>query len=216
MMRRMRSVLEEQLVDQPCEPAPALRLLRQGAFAGARQRVELGFAVGFRPAPAALYPALLLHADERGIERALVERERMVRDLRETGGERVGMKRPHRGQGAQDDQIERALQQLDVLVSTGHASGECQPFARMSSGAPTPRRSTISNPHPCEVSMFERFTEQARRIVFFARYEASQLGSIDIDTEHVLLGLIRHTTTSRPSTCCSDCSAKKPLSLPTC
>src|SRR3954466_12070475 len=39
--------------------------------------------------------------------------------------------------------------------------------------------------------MFERFTEQARRIVFFARYEASQLGSIDIDTEHVLLGLIR-------------------------
>ena len=39
--------------------------------------------------------------------------------------------------------------------------------------------------------MFERFTEQARRVVFFARYEASQLGSIDIDTEHVLLGLIR-------------------------
>src|SRR3954453_18621294 len=42
--------------------------------------------------------------------------------------------------------------------------------------------------------MFERFTEQARRIVFFARYEASQLGSIDIDTEHVLLGLIREST----------------------
>jgi ATP-dependent Clp protease ATP-binding subunit ClpA len=37
----------------------------------------------------------------------------------------------------------------------------------------------------------ERFTEQARRVLFFARYEASQLGSIDIDTEHVLLGLIR-------------------------
>src|SRR4051812_40036312 len=47
------------------------------------------------------------------------------------------------------------------------------------------------NPHPCEVSMFEHFTEQARRVLFFARYEASQLGSIDIDTEHVLLGLIR-------------------------
>jgi ATP-dependent Clp protease ATP-binding subunit ClpC len=39
--------------------------------------------------------------------------------------------------------------------------------------------------------MFERFTEQARRVLFFAREEASQLGSIHIDTEHLLLGLIR-------------------------
>ncbi len=39
--------------------------------------------------------------------------------------------------------------------------------------------------------MFERYTERARRVVFFARYEASQLGSPTIDTEHLLLGLIR-------------------------
>ena len=39
--------------------------------------------------------------------------------------------------------------------------------------------------------MFERFTERARRVLFFARYEASQLGSASIDTEHLLLGLIR-------------------------
>ena len=39
--------------------------------------------------------------------------------------------------------------------------------------------------------MFERFTEQARRTLFFARYEASQLGSVSIETEHLLLGLIR-------------------------
>jgi uncharacterized protein (TIGR03435 family) len=39
--------------------------------------------------------------------------------------------------------------------------------------------------------MFERYTEGARRVLFFARYEASQLGSISIDTEHVLLGLLR-------------------------
>ena len=31
--------------------------------------------------------------------------------------------------------------------------------------------------------MFERYTERARRVLFFARYEASQLGSISIDTE---------------------------------
>ncbi len=39
--------------------------------------------------------------------------------------------------------------------------------------------------------MFERFTEKARRVIFFARYEASQFGSPYIETEHVLLGLLR-------------------------
>ena len=39
--------------------------------------------------------------------------------------------------------------------------------------------------------MFERYTEKARRVVFFARYEASQFGSTQIEAEHVLLGLIR-------------------------
>src|SRR5512133_1847631 len=39
--------------------------------------------------------------------------------------------------------------------------------------------------------MFERFTEKARRTIFFARYEAAQVRSPIIDTEHLLLGLIR-------------------------
>ena len=36
--------------------------------------------------------------------------------------------------------------------------------------------------------MFERYTEKARRVIFFARYEASQFGSPYIETEHLLLG----------------------------
>lgn len=39
--------------------------------------------------------------------------------------------------------------------------------------------------------MFERYTERARRVLFFARYEASQVGSIAIESEHLLLGLLR-------------------------
>lgn len=39
--------------------------------------------------------------------------------------------------------------------------------------------------------MFERFTESARRLLFFARFEASALGSRAIGTEHLLLGLTR-------------------------
>jgi hypothetical protein len=43
--------------------------------------------------------------------------------------------------------------------------------------------------------MFERYTEKARRVIFFSRYEASQFGCPKIDTEHLLLGLIREDKT---------------------
>jgi ATP-dependent Clp protease ATP-binding subunit ClpC len=39
--------------------------------------------------------------------------------------------------------------------------------------------------------MFERYTEKARRVIFFARYEASQFGSPFIETEHMLMGILR-------------------------
>src|SRR4051794_39938636 len=39
--------------------------------------------------------------------------------------------------------------------------------------------------------MFERYTEKARRVIFFARYEASMFGSNTIEPEHLLLGLLR-------------------------
>src|SRR5689334_776608 len=39
--------------------------------------------------------------------------------------------------------------------------------------------------------MFERYTEKARRVIFFARYEVSELGSKSIEPEHLLLGLLR-------------------------
>jgi ATP-dependent Clp protease ATP-binding subunit ClpC len=39
--------------------------------------------------------------------------------------------------------------------------------------------------------VFERYTEKARRVIFFARYEATQYGSPYIETEHLLLGLLR-------------------------
>jgi hypothetical protein len=38
---------------------------------------------------------------------------------------------------------------------------------------------------------FDRFTAKARQALFFSRYEASQLGSLVIEPEHVLLGLVR-------------------------
>jgi len=39
--------------------------------------------------------------------------------------------------------------------------------------------------------VFEKYNEKARRALFFARYEASKLGSRVIESEHILLGILR-------------------------
>jgi len=44
--------------------------------------------------------------------------------------------------------------------------------------------------------MFERYTEKARRVIFFARYEVSELGAKSIEPEHLLLGLFREDKAS--------------------
>jgi ATP-dependent Clp protease ATP-binding subunit ClpC len=41
--------------------------------------------------------------------------------------------------------------------------------------------------------MFERYTEEARKVIFFARYEASRLGAPILETEHLWLGLLRQS-----------------------
>jgi len=39
--------------------------------------------------------------------------------------------------------------------------------------------------------MWQRFTERARRVVYFAQEEAARLGETFVSTEHLLLGLVR-------------------------
>ncbi len=41
--------------------------------------------------------------------------------------------------------------------------------------------------------MFERYDDHARHAIFFARYEASQSGSIEIGALHMLLGILRES-----------------------
>jgi hypothetical protein len=43
---------------------------------------------------------------------------------------------------------------------------------------------------PSHFKMFARYSQRARRVLFFARYEASHIGSHTIETEHLLLGLL--------------------------
>jgi hypothetical protein len=69
-------------------------------------------------------------------------------------------------------------------INTVHAT--LQPFRAAMSDLYVPAQNEAR-----EQIMFERFTEKARRVIFFARYEASQYGSQYIETEHLLLGLFR-------------------------
>src|SRR4029453_6675819 len=94
--------------------------------------VILRLTVALRPLPRPLDPALLLEANERGIQGPLIERQRMLGDLLEARGEPVSMLGPHRGERPQDDQIERALEKFDAFShSTPHPSevGSSVPWA---------------------------------------------------------------------------------------
>jgi ATP-dependent Clp protease ATP-binding subunit ClpC len=46
--------------------------------------------------------------------------------------------------------------------------------------------------------MFQRYTEKARRVIFFTRYEACDDGSPFIETEHLLLELVRQLAGESP------------------
>ena len=41
------------------------------------------------------------------------------------------------------------------------------------------------------LTMWQRFTERARKAVFYAQEEAGRLGENYVSTEHLLLGLVR-------------------------
>ena len=60
--------------------------------------------------------------------------------------------------------------------------------------------------------MFERYTEKARRVIFFARYEASQYGSPYIETEHLLLGFLREDHAAARRVLESDGTSKRFIS----
>jgi hypothetical protein len=57
--------------------------------------------------------------------------------------------------------------------------------------SPAPPLSPASTPPPSTAALFPRFTDAAKRTLFFSRFEATALGRLAIAPEHVLLGVIR-------------------------
>src|SRR5579883_3046892 len=52
---------------------------------------------------------------------------------------------------------------------------------------------SLANSRRNKNTMWQRFTERARRVVFFAQEEAGRLGENYVSTEHLLLGLVRES-----------------------
>jgi len=74
--------------------------------------VELGFAIVAGGAPFGLDPSALLETNKGGIDRALVEQDFISADLLNAASDAVAVERAHGGEGLQDHEVERALQEI--------------------------------------------------------------------------------------------------------
>src|SRR5580698_1758860 len=104
------SLRPEQPLDDRGHTFPGFGFGRELSPAGARQRVKLCFAIVFGDAPFRRNPAALFKAQKRGVKRALIQLEQILRDLLDAHGDSVAVLRAHRVERFEDDQIQRALQ----------------------------------------------------------------------------------------------------------
>ena len=98
------------------QPLPALLFGIGGRATLAGQLVELRLAVVLRGSPLGLDQALLLQPVERRVERALLDFQYVVGELVQAHGDAVAVVRPG-AEALQDEQVERALQQVDLSDS---------------------------------------------------------------------------------------------------
>src|SRR5262245_14756518 len=108
------------------DPFPVLRLLGELLPPGAGDGVVLGFPVVVGSAPARRNPSALLEAEERGIDRALIELEHVLADLLDAPGDPVTMKRSHCLERLEHHEVQSALEnvclvahRLSCLTATG-------------------------------------------------------------------------------------------------
>src|ERR1035437_10243796 len=108
--------------------------------------------------------------------------------------EAQGQRSPSRGDREKDlpEPSQRAVLRQERYFSGASCGEGYRGHARVGlKPADKPDGHSSRKPGSREIIMFERYTEKARRVIFFARYEASQFGSPYIETEHLLLGLLR-------------------------
>src|SRR5690242_14958040 len=101
------------------EARPAIFFDSQLSATLGGERVEARLAVLLGQAPFGFEPALLLHSVQSGVERALFDAQEIAGHPLHVRGDRVPVQPFARGQGLQDEQGQRALQ--DVVLRSRHA-----------------------------------------------------------------------------------------------
>src|SRR6478672_3836332 len=83
------------------------------------------------------------------------------------------------GNGSPDDHLKGLFPRQGPDFSSSARGGESLERARAGQTEAGRNRTATAGKRPWvrENNMFERYTEKARRVIFFARYEASQFGS---------------------------------------
>ena len=95
------------------QAVPAVGLLAQAAPPRGGEAVELRAAVVLGHAPFGVEKALVLEPVERGVERALFDEQRALRDLLDAGQHAVAMQRAERHR-LEDEDVERARKEVGL------------------------------------------------------------------------------------------------------
>src|SRR5215469_8334472 len=101
------------------ELAPILGFDFESLAAGRRERVKAGAAAKLGNAPCGLYPAAMLEAVQRGVKRALIDLQSVLRNLLDAFGDSpavqsAGAKR------AEDEKIKGALEEIEAGLVGRH------------------------------------------------------------------------------------------------
>src|SRR5271163_2866555 len=114
--------------DDVSHAVPIFGFCLQAAFPCRCERVVFRFALIFRLAPFARDPALVFEAIERGIERALLDFQAVLRDLLNAKKNTVAVEGAERD-GFKYEHIEGALQKVELFVhSAVGTQAEACPF----------------------------------------------------------------------------------------
>src|SRR5579863_3940522 len=101
------------------DAAPILRFSMELFAAGFGDGVEAGFAIVFGRAPLGGDPSFVEKADERGVDRALIDLQGFFADLLDAACDAVAVKRAHGSERFEDHEVEGALEDFGFGVG-GH------------------------------------------------------------------------------------------------
>ncbi|PNW78134.1 hypothetical protein CHLRE_10g465550v5 [Chlamydomonas reinhardtii] len=94
--------------------------------------------------------------------------------------------------------VARMMRSIALTASRGGPRAAAPQQLAMASKLPRPQRATVNRRQALKVqAVFERFTERSIKTVMIAQAEAKAFGHTEVNTEHILLGLVAEESLSK-------------------